>query len=139
MSRGQISTSLLELAGLGIFPWLFSEELRQGYTDVVCIVAPVRIDAGRVSSTSIVAETASVQLVAAGEVDWKNDTIVLRAEPRPVGRPLSRSAFPFDVTGRLSAPEFKLDLGGSRSRRADGADEMPTERQPCVPDMRQLE
>ncbi len=139
MSQGYISTSLLELAGLGIFPWLFSEEFRQGYTDITCVVAPVDIQAGRVSSNSIVIETGSVQLVARGQVDWLNDSIALRAEPRRVGKPLSRSAWPFDVTGQLSSPKFKLDVGGSRSKAPEGADAMPVDRQPCVPDINQLQ
>ncbi len=139
MSQGYISTSLLELAGLGIFPWLFSEELRQGYTDITCVVAPVRIDAGRVYSESIVIETGSVQLVAKGQVDWANDTIALRAEPRRVGKPLSRSAWPIEVNGQLSAPKFKLDVGGSRQSVSGSADEMPAQRQPCVPDLQQLQ
>jgi uncharacterized protein involved in outer membrane biogenesis len=139
MSEGQVATSLLELAGLGIFRWIFSEEIRQGYTDVVCVVAPVKISAGKVTFNSVVAETQSVQLVARGAVDWKRDTINLRAEPRPVGRPLARSAWPFEVTGKLSEPKFKLDAGGSRSARADKADEMPADRQPCKPDILQLE
>ncbi|WP_170552438.1 AsmA family protein [Ruegeria atlantica] len=139
MSQGYVSTSLLELAGLGIFPWLFSEELRQGYTDITCVVAPVNIEAGRVSTNSIVIETASVQLVARGQVDWVNDTIAIRAEPRRVGKPLSRSAWPFDVTGQLSSPKFKLDVGGSRNKAPEGADAMPVNRQPCVPDINQLQ
>ncbi|WIY24265.1 AsmA family protein [Parasedimentitalea psychrophila] len=139
MSKGDVATSLLELAGLGIFPWLFSEELHQGYTDIVCVVAPVRINAGNVTFDSLVAETASVQLVARGTVNWRKDTIALRAEPRRVGKPLARSAWPFEVTGKLSEPNFKMDIGGSRSKRTDGADEMPTDRKPCVPDLEQLE
>ncbi|WP_171128373.1 MULTISPECIES: AsmA family protein [unclassified Ruegeria] len=139
MSQGYISTSLLELAGLGIFPWLFSEEFRQGYTDITCVVAPVEIQAGRVSSNSIVIETGSVQLVAKGQVDWLNDTIAIRAEPRRVGKPLSRSAWPFDVTGQLTSPKFKLDVGGSRNKAPEGADAMPVDRQPCVPDVNQLQ
>ncbi|CUH41233.1 AsmA-like C-terminal region-containing protein [Ruegeria atlantica] len=139
MSQGYVSTSLLELAGLGIFPWLFSEELRQGYTDITCVVAPINIEAGRVSSDSIVVETGPVQLVAKGQVDWVKDTIAIRAEPRRVGKPLSRSAWPFDVTGQLSSPKFKLDVGGSRNKAPEGADAMPADRQPCVPDMNQLQ
>jgi hypothetical protein len=139
MLNGQIATSLLELAGLGIFPWLFSRELRQGYTNVVCVVAPVNIRAGTLSFDQVVAETESVQLWARGSVDVKNDRIALRAEPRPVGRPLARSAWPFEVTGPLSNPQFKLDIGGSRSRRADGATQMPADRQPCRPDIFQLQ
>jgi len=139
MSKGTIATSLLELAGLGIFPWLFSEELNQGYTDIVCVLAPISIEGGKVSSNSIVAETASVQMVIAGAVDWRNDSIAMRAEPRPVGRPLARSAWPISISGKLSEPDFKLHVGGTRAKRTDGADEMPTDRQPCTPDMRQLE
>lgn len=139
MSDGQMATSLLELAGLGIFPWIFSEERRQGYTDIVCAVAPVTFRAGRVGFDAVVAETRSVQLVARGEIDWRRDKIDLRVEPRRVGDPLARSAWPFDVTGALSEPKFKLDIGGSRSRRADGADEMPAIRKPCVPDIYQLQ
>ncbi len=139
MSQGYVSTSLLELAGLGIFPWLFSEELRQGYTNITCVLAPIRINEGKVNSDSIVVETSSVQLVAQGNVDWVNDAISLRVEPRRVGKPLSRSAWPFDVTGQLSAPKFKLDIGGSRSAAPSEGDEMPTDRQPCVPDIKQLQ
>jgi uncharacterized protein involved in outer membrane biogenesis len=139
MSEGDVATSLLELAGLGIFPWLVSEEFKQGYTDIVCVVAPIKINAGNVTFDSLVAETASVQLVARGGLDWKEDSIALRAEPRRVGDPLSRSAWPFEVSGKLSEPKFKLDVGGSRSKRADGADEMPVDRKPCTPDLRQLE
>lgn len=139
MSNGAIATSLMELAGLGIFPWLFSAELNQGYTNIVCAVVPLKIQAGKVSSTSIVVETNSVQMVIAGDLDWKNNTISMRAEPRPVGRPLARSAWPFSITGSLSKPEFKLHAGGSRAKRADGASQAPTERKPCTPDIRQLE
>ena len=139
MGQGSIATSLLELAGLGIFPWLFSEELAAGKTEIVCVKAPVQVASGRVRFDSVVAETKSVQLVAKGEVDWVRDSISVRAEPRRVGAPLARSAWPFDVTGKLSEPKFKLDIGGSRSKRADGASEMPADRVPCQPDILQLE
>ncbi len=139
MRDGAISTSLLELAGLGIFPWLVSKEFADGETQIVCVRAPLSLNAGRVTFDSVVAETASVQLVVKGAVDWVRDTIAIRAEPRRVGAPLARSAWPFDVQGKLSDPKFKLDIGGSRTRRADGANEMPANRKPCTPDIEQLE
>lgn len=138
MGNGYIGTSLLELAGLGIFPWLFSEELAARQTEIRCVRAPIKINAGNVSFDSVVVETRSVQLVARGAVDWVQDQIQIRAEPRRAGKPLSRSAWPFDVTGKLSEPKFKLDIGGSRMKRTDGADQMPTERTPCQPDILQL-
>lgn len=133
MRDGDIATSLLELAGLGIFPWLFSGELQQGYTDIVCAVAPLQINAGKVTSNAVVVETKSVQLVAAGGIDWRNDAIALRAEPRPVGRPLARSAWPFSVSGKLSEPQFKLHVGGVRSQER-GTRQVQTNRTPCKPD-----
>lgn len=139
MGGGSIATSLLELAGLGIFPWLFSEELAARQTEIVCVKAPVWVQAGNVSFKSIVAETRRVQLVINGNVNWVGDSIKIRGEPRRVGDPLARSAWPFDVTGKLSDPKFKLDVGGSRSVRADGADEMPANRVPCQQDILQLE
>ncbi|TCL00331.1 uncharacterized protein involved in outer membrane biogenesis [Shimia isoporae] len=139
MGKGAVGTSLLELAGLGIFPWLVSEELAERRTEITCVKAPIHLHGGRVTFDEVVAETERVQLVAKGEVDWVGNAINIRAEPRRVGKPLSRSAWPFDVTGQLTAPKFKLDVGGSRSRRTDGADEMPADREPCTPDILQLE
>ncbi|MEM9393306.1 MAG: AsmA-like C-terminal region-containing protein [Pseudomonadota bacterium] len=138
MSNGAVSTSLLELAGLGVFPWLFSEARREGRTEITCLVAPMQVEAGALSSDQVVLETRQVQVVTRGTVNWREDSINLRAEARPVGRPLARSAWPFDVSGKLSSPDFQLQAGGSRVRRADGANVMPEPRQPCVPDIAQL-
>ncbi|MGR3661064.1 MAG: AsmA family protein [Paracoccaceae bacterium] len=118
MTNGSVATSLLELSGLGIFPWLFSQERKQGYTDIVCAVAPLRIEPGRAYSDAVVVETKSVQLVVKGIADWKNDTINVLAEPRPIGRPLARSAWPFEVKGKLSDPKFKVIVGGIAAKRA---------------------
>ena len=139
MVNGAIATSLLDLAGLGLFDWLFSKELQQGYTTIVCVVAPLRIDGGKASSNAMVVETKSVQLVAAGSVDWRNDRIAIRAEPRPVGRPLARSAWPFQVTGRLSNPDFKI--GGKSGQKPEKsvpkANQTSGTRTPCKPDFQQ--
>lgn len=139
MGQGRLDTSLLELAGLGVLPWLFSREMREGSTRIVCIEAPLRIDRGRITSNRMVAETPDVQLVARGTVDVPGDFVSIRAEPRPVGRPLARSAVPFDVFGKLSDPQVEVHLGGARARRADGADTMPIAREPCTPDIYQLQ
>lgn len=139
MSGGMIATSLLDLAGLGVFPWLFSDELRQGRTTIACVVAPMRIANGSVSSDQAVLETNRVQLVTRGSLDWGRDRIDLRGEARPIGRPLARSAWPFDVSGALSSPDFSVLSGGVRVRREDGASTMPEARIPCVPDIAQLQ
>ena len=139
MVNGNIATSLLDLAGLGLFPWLFSKELQQGYTTIVCAVAPLKIGGGKASSGAIVVETKSVQLVAGGTIDWGKDRIAVRAEPRPVGRPLARSAWPFEVTGRLSNPDFRIRRirGQKRETAETGTAQRSGARTPCKPDIRQ--
>ena len=139
MMDGRIATSLLELAGLGIFPWLFSKELAEGYTDIVCVSAPLRIDAGKVTMNPLVAETSKVQVVAAGNLDMRKDTIGLIAEPRPVGRPWARTAWPFGVSGSLSKPEFKIRPDVKIQQTNDMAGKIKPDREPCRPDARQLE
>lgn len=139
MSNGGIATSLIELSGLGIFPWLFSEELRKGYSKITCLAAPVKIDAGKVSFDSFVAETAKVQLVARGALDWKKNSISVHAEARKLDKPLSRSAWPFEVIGTLSHPKIKLLVGGLFQKRRDGAKKLADHRKSCIPDINQLE
>jgi len=136
---GRIATSLLELSGLGIFPWLFSKELASGYTDIVCVSAPLRVENGKVTMNPLVAETRKVQVVAAGNVDFRKRTIGLIAEPRPVGRPWARTAWPFGVSGSLSKPEFKIRPNVKIQQTDDMAGKMKPDREPCRPDARQLE
>ncbi|MDU8944264.1 AsmA family protein [Ovoidimarina sediminis] len=136
---GAIASSLLELAGLGIMPWLFSNERRQGYTRLVCANAPIRIDRGKISTEGSVVETERVQFVLHGDIDVAGNSLNIHGRPRPVGEPLSRSAWPFNVTGPLNDPKFDLLIGGNRQRRADGADVMPLNRVPCRPDILQLQ
>ncbi|WP_171128309.1 MULTISPECIES: AsmA family protein [unclassified Ruegeria] len=138
MSNGGISTSLLELSGLGIFPWLISEELRKGYSKITCLAAPIKITAGDVSFSSFVAETKKVQLVAHGDLDWIKNTISIQAEARKLGKPLSRSAWPFEVVGSLTHPKIKLLHNNIFQQRKDGATELPENRKSCVPDISQL-
>lgn len=139
MNDARIHTSLLELAGLGLFPWLFSKELQKGYTDIVCVKAPLRIRGGKASANAIVLETRRVQLVSAGTIDWSRDLIAMRGEPRPVGRALNRSPWPFEVSGRLTSPDFRIVRKSSNNpidRRTE-KDQSATVRIPCVPDIKQ--
>jgi hypothetical protein len=136
MKNGRVSSSLIDLAGLGVLPWLFSAEMRRGYTDIVCMRAPLKISQGRVSTNAAVLETRRVQLVGSGSVDFRRDYVSFRADPRPVGQPLARSAWPFQVSGPLSAPTVKV--AERRAWRAAEPLAMTANRVPCVPDVAQL-
>ena len=136
LKNGRIGTSLIELAGLGVIPWLFSKEQARGYSNIVCLKMPVTIDRGYVGSGATVLETERVQLVAKGSANWRTDQINVRVEPRPVGQPMARSAHPFSITGSLSNPQVKKR--SSVVRRADRPLQFTNQRVPCVPDDRQL-
>ena len=139
LNNGAIATSLIELAGLGVLPWLFSSELSKGYSTIVCAVAPLKIRSGKVSTGSTVIETKRVQMVIGGSLDWRNETISMRAEPRPVGRPLSRSAVPIEITGSLRKPDIKLQVLGSKPDGQGASNKTVADRVPCKPDINQTQ
>lgn len=137
MKNGSIDTQLLDLAGLGVLPWLFSKE-RGHVATIVCVKAPFSISNGRISSKDSVVETDQVQIVVSGDVDLRNKTLDIAGQPRRIGKPLSRSPWPFTAKGPISKPKIKVKDGPRRVRRADGASTMPKQRKLCVPDILQL-
>ena len=136
MENGRISTSLVELSGLGVVPWLFSRELRQGWANIACLRAPLFLSGGQISTEGTVLETDRVQLVARGSVNIANDRVDMRADPRPIGRPLSRSPWPIAITGALTNPN--IGVASRRNWRALEPLAMRGERVPCIPDVTQL-
>lgn len=138
MRNGAIDSSLLDLAGLGIVPWLFSKDRRDRDATITCLRVPLTIRDGVLSTQRSVMETPEVQLVAYGTINLPRGTINIAGQPRPIGKPLARSPWPFLLQGALADPKLTLKDGPSRIRRRDGADRMPARRKPCVPDILQL-
>jgi uncharacterized protein involved in outer membrane biogenesis len=137
LKNGSIDTQLLDLAGLGIVPWFFSKD-RGGVTTIVCARAPLHISNGRITTKQFVVETGQVQVVVYGDVDLKDRSIDIAGQPRRIGKPLSRSPWPFTATGPLADPKIKVKDGPRRLKRSDGASTMPQRRKICVPDILQL-
>ncbi len=137
MRNGSIDTQLLDLAGLGVIPWLFSKE-RGKTAAITCLSAPLHLSNGRISTKHSTLETSQVQIVVVGNVDLGNKTIDVMGQPRRIGKPLARSPWPFTAVGPLSKPKIKVKDGPRRLQRSDGASTMPKRRKPCVPDILQL-
>lgn len=137
MNNGSIDTQLLDVAGLGVVPWLFSKE-PGSRAPIVCLRAPLHVSGGRVSTKQAVVETDLVQVVVFGDVDVGKKTLDVTGQPRRIGRPLSRSPWPFTIAGSFSDPKVKVKDGPKRLRRSDGATTMPSKRKLCVPDILQL-
>ena len=137
MRDGHIQTQLLDIAGLGILPWLFSE--KEEVAKIACMRAPLTLSNGRIITKQTAVETNQVQIVVYGDVDLGKRTIDINGQPRKIGEPLKRSPWPFTVSGALNDPKVKVKDGPKRLKRKDGADTMPENRKPCVPDILQLQ
>ncbi|WP_424833187.1 AsmA family protein [Ruegeria sp.] len=138
MRDGTIETQLLDLAGLGLLPWVFSKE-KQKVAPIVCLNAPLAISSGSISTKQTTLETDQVQVVVFGGVDLNNKALDLNLQPRKIGDPLARSPWPVTATGPLAKPKIKVKDGPKRLKRSDGADQMPAQRKLCVPDILQLQ
>lgn len=137
MRNGSVDSQLLDLAGLGVVPWLF-EKGRKENAVIVCLRAPLNVSNGRFTLKNGVVETPKVQLVVQGDVNLRNDTLDISGQPRRIGKPLSRSPWPFTIKGSIKDPKVKVKDGHNREHRADGASTMPARRKICVPDILQL-
>ncbi|CUH47585.1 AsmA family protein [Ruegeria atlantica] len=134
---GSIETQLLDLAGLGVLPWVFTKE-KQKVAPIVCLRAPISISNGSISTKQTTLETDHVQVVVFGGVDVAGKFLDLNLQPRKIGEPLSKSPWPVTLKGPLAKPKIKVKDGPKRLKRSDGADKMPAKRKLCVPDILQL-
>ncbi|WP_368040295.1 AsmA family protein [Ruegeria atlantica] len=138
MRDGSIETQLLDLAGLGVLPWVFTKE-KQKVAPIVCLRAPISISNGSISTKQTTLETDHVQVVVFGGVDVAGKVLDLNLQPRKIGEPLSKSPWPVTLKGPLAKPKIKVKDGPKRLKRSDGADKMPAKRKLCVPDILQLQ
>ncbi|WP_299668414.1 AsmA-like C-terminal region-containing protein [uncultured Ruegeria sp.] len=138
MRDGSIETQLLDLAGLGVLPWVFTKE-KQKVAPIVCLRAPISISNGSISTKQTTLETDHVQVVVFGGVNVAGKVLDLNLQPRKIGEPLSKSPWPVNLKGPLAKPKIKVKDGPKRLKRSDGADKMPARRQLCVPDILQLQ
>ncbi|WP_420584771.1 AsmA family protein [Ruegeria sp.] len=138
MRDGSIETQLLDLAGLGVLPWVFTKE-KQKVAPIVCLRAPISISNGSISTKQTTLETDHVQVVVFGGVNVAGKVLDLNLQPRKIGEPLSKSPWPVTLKGPLAKPNIKVKDGPKRLKRSDGADKMPAKRKLCVPDILQLQ
>lgn len=138
MRNGSIETQLLDLAGLGVLPWLFSDQKKK-VAPIVCLNAPLSLIGGKVMTKHTALETDLVQVVVYGEVDISQKVLDLHVQPRKIGEPLSRSPWPITMSGPFAKPKIKVKNGPKQMRRKDGASQMPANRNPCIPDILQLQ
>lgn len=135
MTNGSIETDLIDLAGLGVIPWLFSTD-HDKITPIACARLPLTISKGIIATQFATVETDRVQVVIDGNVDARANTLNVVGQPRRIGKPNSRSPWPFQVSGNLSDPQVEVKSG---KRPPSRVTTMPEQRQPCVADILQVE
>ncbi len=113
--RGRIGSTLLDLAGMGVFPWLFSDAKKAGYSKIRCIVAPFSVKNGRFYTSNFVLETEHVQVLAKGSIDIRNSSVKLHAQPRAIDGKFPSAATAFTITGSLKKP--KIAIAGKSSKK----------------------
>jgi AsmA-like protein len=108
LHNGWIGTSLLDLAGMSLPAWLLTRGERGGQATLVCAVAPFSFKNGRGSTRGLVLETRNVQVVGAGSIDFRADTIDLHFKPQALQNQFIKIAQPFAIQGKLGNPSVRL-------------------------------
>jgi uncharacterized protein involved in outer membrane biogenesis len=108
VARGQISTSLLDLAAEDFTTWLFARSTRAGYSDLNCFIARFKIQNGLAKSEQLLLDTTNVLATGKGKIDLRDQTIDIKVDPQPKKSHLIDLTSPFEIQGPLASPEVKI-------------------------------
>ena len=108
LRNGWIGTGLLDLAGMSLPAWLLTRTQAGNQASLVCAVAPFSFRNGRASTQGLVLETNNVQVVGAGSIDFRGDTVDLHFKPQALQAQFVKTAQPFAIQGRLGNPKVSL-------------------------------
>ncbi|WP_420413498.1 AsmA-like C-terminal region-containing protein [Roseibium sp.] len=109
---GHFPDRIVELSGLSAFTWLVSGS-GDKRAKLVCAVLPLRFKSGRASGNALVVETANVQIVGGGSIDFRNGALNLAFLPRAKKKQLVQIVSPFEIKGTLKSPELIVKEAGA--------------------------
>lgn len=112
---GDLPTRILDLTGLNLVTWLFSNSDGAGTSKLVCAVIPLRLKNGKATTNALIVETANVQIVGGGTIDLRNEELNLSFIPRPKRTQAVDIVTPFTIKGKLGDPS--VELGSSKTGR----------------------
>lgn len=112
---GVLPNRILDLTGLNLVTWLFSNSDSAGTSKLVCAVIPLRLKNGKATTNALIVETANVQVVGGGTIDLRNEELNLSFIPRPKRTQAVDIVTPFSIKGKLGDPS--VELGSSRTGR----------------------
>lgn len=112
---GVLPTRILDLTGLNLVTWLFSNSSGVGTSKLVCAVIPLKLKNGRATTSSLIVETENVQIVGGGTIDLRTEQMNLSFIPRPKRAQVVDIITPFSIKGKLGDPS--VVPGGSKAGR----------------------
>ena len=120
IARGQIRTSLLDLAAVDLRRWLFSKSAHQGYSDLNCLIVRFDFHHGTAESKKLILlDTTNVLAPGEGSIDLRDEIIDIRFDPHAKNRRLIETTIPFAIEGPLTNPSVKLSSTGATIRMVE--------------------
>jgi uncharacterized protein involved in outer membrane biogenesis len=116
LARGQIRSSLLDLAAVDFGSWLFSDSARKGYSDLNCLVARFDFHDGVGKSDKMLLDTPNVLSTGEGVINFRDETIDIKADPHPKKKRFVEMTTPFSIEGPLASPSVEVNTTGSTVR-----------------------
>jgi uncharacterized protein involved in outer membrane biogenesis len=115
MGEGRIGSRLIDLTGQNLVGWLFSAGTG---TRLRCAAARLGFNAGDGRVEGLILKTENVQLLGAGTVDLRGQTLDLTFDPKPARGGVLQTSTPFRVHGDLASPTIDLRSAGGLAGRA---------------------
>jgi uncharacterized protein involved in outer membrane biogenesis len=116
IARGQIRTSLLDLAAKDFTSWLLAPSTRAGYSDLNCFIARFTVQNGLAKSKQLLLDTTNVLATGKGKIDLRDETININVDPQPKKSHLIDLTSPFKIKGTLASPSVEISTTRTATR-----------------------
>jgi uncharacterized protein involved in outer membrane biogenesis len=117
MSGGEISAVLTELSGLDLTEAIGTAILEKGKQyPIRCAVLDGGLRKGVLTTNTLVIDTTDTNILGAGTIDLRNETMNLRLEPHPKDVSILTFRTPINVRGPMTNPSISLDPSQAGAR-----------------------
>ncbi len=118
MSGGDISALLVDLAGLDFGSAARSALKLPDKTEIRCMIGAFGLEQGLLKTHALIVDTKEANIVGAGWVDLKNETIQFQLTQQPKHFSIGAFHAPIDVSGSLKNPSVGPDAKQLGARAA---------------------
>jgi len=117
MSGGEISAVLTELSGLDLTEAIGTAIMEKGKKyPIRCAVLDGGLQKGVLTTRTFVIDTTDTNILGAGTIDLRNETMNIRLEPHPKDVSILTFRTPITVRGSMKNPSVSLDPGQAGAR-----------------------